>query len=226
MKNKKSQLFLTIIMAIIFSTFMTMAYAETNSFTFTVNPTEATVEAGDTVTVDLGIADIDQNSDGINSIQGDLSYDESIFEKVEISTSENNWTVTLNQLNESSRKGRFAIANIGSVKNTQKVAQLKATVKSTTQATSGIIYLNNVTSSYGTAETQSSAVNKTITVKINKKINSGTNDNITGGIINQGTVSGSSKLPQTGVSDWIIIATLIASCTAIIGYIRYKRIDK
>ena len=147
-----------------------------------------------------------------------------VFENVEISTTENNWSVTLNQLNESNRKGRFAIVNIGATKNTQKVAQLKATVKSNTTVSSGTIYLNNVVSSYGTIETVKT--NRTITVNINKQNSTGNQGNSINGVVNQGVVTGSSKLPQTGVNDWIIIAILIASLAAVIGYIKYKRVDK
>lgn len=166
MRNKLIKSLIILIMIVILSSIMTIAYAETNSFSFTVNPTEVTAEVGDTITVDLGIADIDQSSDGITSVQGELAYDENIFENVEISTSVNNWSVQLNQLNESSRKGKFVISNLSSVKSTQNVAQLKATIKSTANVSSATIYLNNVYSSYGTTDT--AKTDKTITVKINK----------------------------------------------------------
>lgn len=84
-----------------------------------MNPQESTAKPGDMVTVDLGIADIDQSSDGINAIQGDIAYDDSIFESVEIETTGENWTVKFNQSSDSELKGRFVISNMNSVKTTR-----------------------------------------------------------------------------------------------------------
>lgn len=221
MKNKKLKLLMIIIIIIALIGITTMVKAETYPFTFTVTPTEVSAKTGDTITVDLGIADIDQSTDGINAIQGDLSYDETIFENVEIITTKANWSVTFNQLSESNLKGRFVISNMNSVKDSQVVAQLKATVKSNAQASTGSIYLKNVFSSYGTTET--AKTDKTITVKITQTGTSIPQNNIVGGVVNQNTVNGSTSLPQTGINDWIIIAILVASLVAVIGYVRYRK---
>ena len=223
MKNKIIRIFILMVMAIVLLSISVISRAETYSFTFTVNPTEVTADTGETITVNLGIADIDQSTDGINAVQGDLSYDESIFENVEIITTQSNWSVTFNQLNDSDRKGRFVISNLTGSKATQTVAQLKVTIKPDIKASSSTINLNNVFSSYGTIETEKE--NKVVTVKINKKTNINTGNAIVGNVVNQNTVTGGNSLPQTGVSDWIIIAMLIAMLAAVIGYIKYKKMD-
>ena len=223
MKNKILKIFILILTIIVLLGISVISRAETYSFTFTVNPTEVTADPGETITVNLGIADIDQSTDGINAIQGDLSYDKSIFENVEIITTQSNWSVTFNQLNDSDRKGRFVISNLTGAKTTQTVAQLKATIKSGVTASSAIINLDNVYSSYGTAETEKT--NHVVKVKINQKINSNTGNGIVGNVVNQNTVSGGNSLPQTGLSDWIIIAILIAMLAGVIGYIKYKKMD-
>ena len=119
MKSKRITITIIMVMLIAFITKMTIVEAANYPFTFTVNPQETSAKAGDTVTVDLGIADIDQSSDGINAIQGDISYDDSVFESVEIVATGENWTATFNQLSDSELKGRFVINNMNSVKITR-----------------------------------------------------------------------------------------------------------
>lgn len=119
MKSKRITITIIMVMLIAFITKMTIVEAANYPFTFTVNPQETSAKAGDTVTVDLGIADIDQSSDGINAIQGDISYDDSVFESVEIVATGENWTATFNQLSDSELKGRFVINNMNSVKTTR-----------------------------------------------------------------------------------------------------------
>ena len=169
MKSKILKKCTVILIVIVLLCITIESKAETYTFTFTVNPTEVTAEPGDTVTINLGIADIDQTTDGIHAIQGNVVYDESIFEKVEIITNQSNWSVTFNQLTDSDRKGRFVISNITGTKTTQTVAQLKATIKSGTTASLGEINLNDVYSSYGSTDTEKS--NKIVKVKINQKNN-------------------------------------------------------
>lgn len=119
MKSKRITITIIMVMLIAFITKMAIVEAANYPFTFTVNPQETSAKAGDTVTVDLGIADIDQSSDGINAIQGDISYDDSVFESVEIVATGENWTATFNQLSDSELKGRFVINNMNSVKTTR-----------------------------------------------------------------------------------------------------------
>lgn len=125
MKSKRITITIIMVMLIAFITKMTIVEAANYPFTFTVNPQETSAKAGDTVTVDLGIADIDQSSDGINAIQGDISYDDSVFESVEIVATGENWTATFNQLSDSELKGRFVISNMNSVKTTRCSSTVK-----------------------------------------------------------------------------------------------------
>lgn len=122
---KSKRITIIMVMLIAFITKMTIVEAANYPFTFTVNPQETSAKAGDTVTVDLGIADIDQSSDGINAIQGDISYDDSVFESVEIVATGGNWTATFNQLSDSELKGRFVISNMNSVETTRCSSTIK-----------------------------------------------------------------------------------------------------
>lgn len=230
MKSKKIAIAIIMIMFIAFMTKMMEVEAADYTFNLTVNPLETSAKAGDTVTVDLGIADIDQSSDGINAIQGDLAYDDSVFESVEIVATGENWTAKLNQISDSDLKGRFVISNMNSVKNAGVVAQLKVKIKSDVSASKGYVYLKNIFSSYGTTDTPKT--NKTITVNITSTSNSNsgsstsnktTGTNATNGSANANT-STSSSLPKTGLNPWLGIGIIIAIIGAVIGYIRYKKI--
>lgn len=125
MKTKKIAIFTMITMFMVFIMNMSIVEAADYPFTFTVNPQETSAKAGDTITVDLGIADIDQSSDGINAIQGDITYDDNVFESVEIVATGENWTAKLNGLNDSDLKGRFVISNMNSVKATRCSSAVK-----------------------------------------------------------------------------------------------------
>lgn len=241
MENKK--ILISVIIAIIILVAMIgNVNAASYTFSFTANPTQVTAKLGDTITVNLGIADIDQDSDGINAIQGDMSYDKELFESVEIVSAGNNWAVSLNNEENNSLKGRFVISNMNSVKEAGTVAVLKAKIKSDATVTSGTINLKDVFSSYGTTET--AKTNKTITVNIEESINNPTESdkdnsteqkpttttnniqttttaNTTNTNKNNATVT---KLPKAGLSSWIIVGIVVAMIGSVIGYIRYKKL--
>ncbi len=228
MKNKK--MILTFIIATIIATVFLMytiipVNAASYPFTFTVNPEQVSAKPADTITVDLGIADIDQSSDGINAIQGDISYDENIFENVEIITAGSNWSVSLNQVTDSSLKGRFVISNMNNQKSTQVVAQLKAKIKSDVTVSTATIELKNVFSSYGSTET--AKANKTITINLNStqnQNNSPSKNKTIDTSKNNGNISPSKNLPKTGLSTWVGTGIIITIIGAITVYICYKKI--
>lgn len=234
MKNKKI-LVIIIIAIIMLISATSIVNAANYSFTFTVNPEQINANLGDTITVELGIADIDQSTDGINAIQGDLSYDDNLFESVQIVATGSNWSAKLNESSDSNLKGRFVINNMNSVKSSGVVATLTAKIKSNAQVTSGTIHLNNVFSSYGTTETDKT--NKTITVNITSQQNSGSGSSSNGSSTptktnsspktsnNNPNVATVSNLPKTGLTPWIGMGIVIAMIGAIVYYICYKKID-
>ena len=228
---KNSKIIVTLIIAIMLLVSIALPVkAASYTFTFSVNPEKVNAKPGDTITVDLGMADIDQTGDGINAIQGDISYDENIFENVEIVTAGNNWSVSLNQSADSSLKGRFVINNMSNQKNTQVVAKLKAKIKPGVTASTATIDLKNVISSYGTTET--SKTNKTVTVNIQTSSQSNTNGNNSGSknstltqkSSNAQNMAKNTNLPKAGLSSWIGVGIVVAIICAIIGFIRYKKI--
>ena len=198
-------------------------------FTFTVDPESLSAKPGDTITVDLGMADIDQSGDGINAIQGDISYDENIFENVDIVSAGSNWSASLNKSDNSNLKGRFVINNMNNQKSTQVVGQLKAKIKSGVTASTATIELKDVFSSYGNTDTSKS--NKTITVKIitsstqnsNNSNNNNSSNSVAQKTTNKENISKASNLPKTGLNSWIGVAIVLAIIGVIVGYICYKK---
>ena len=238
MKSKKMSIISVIVMIILIAS-IGCVNAANHTFTFTVSSEELTAKLGDTITIDLGIADIDQATDGINAIQGKVTYDEELFESVDIVSGGSNWSVSFNQEEGNDLKGTFVISNMNSVKNASVVAKLKAKIKSNTTVETGKIYLNDVFSSYGIEETEK--VNKTVTVDVLKQnVNPPTDDNE---IPTPNTPSGNTQtppisniqkpsnsaqkptasLPKAGLSSWITIAIVVSIIGAIVGYVKYKK---
>ena len=241
MKNKK------IVISLIISVLLMIAMignvnAANYTFTFTANPTQVTAKLGQTITVNLGIADIDQETDGINAIQGDMSYDKDLFESVEIVSAGNNWAVSLNNEENNSLKGRFVISNMNSIKEAGTVAVLRARIKADATVTTGTINLKDVFSSYGTTET--AKTNKTITVNIKAEENVPDDDqgttvpdnnntaeekptttkNNTPATNTNKTTSKVTKLPKAGLSSWVVVGIVVAVVGSVIGFIRYKKL--
>lgn len=229
-------------------------YAAEYGITFTVNPATTTAKLGDTISVDLGIADIDQSTNGINAVQGDVVYDESLFESVDLIGVGNNWSVSYNNTN-SELKGRFVLSNMNSSKETQVVARVVAKIKANATVEKGTITLKDMFSSYGSSATDKTT--KTITVNIGQSgsqedgnvidntskddKSSNTSKNTSGGTssstknntsstnpskTNTSTSSKASSLPKAGISSWIAIFVIAAIVVAIIEFIKYRKITK
>lgn len=237
--NSKKMCIISIMAIIILIVSMGYADAASNSFNITVNPQEATARKGETVTINLGISDIDQSTDGIHAIQGKLTFDETLFESVDIVSSGSNWSTQFNQEEGNAKKGNFVLTNLNSVKDAGVVAQIRAKIKSNATVDTGSIVLQDVYSSYGIEETQK--VSKTITVNIlpeeedkEPTQQEPSTQNPPSGSTQTPSTQNTQKpstttqkpttrLPKAGLSSWICIAIIVGAIGAIVGYIRYKK---
>ena len=111
----------------------------------------------------LGIDDIDQSTDGISAIEGMLKFNSDLIESVDINTS-NNWSVDINKNEGDSLKGKFVIARLGAVKESQVIARLHAKIRENATVKTGTITLQDVFSSYKDGATDKTT--KTITINI------------------------------------------------------------
>lgn len=247
MNNKKTVISL-IISVILLIAMIGNVNAASSTFSFTVSPTQITAKPGDTILVNLGVADIDQESDGINAIQGKMTYDEELFENVDIVKIDgSDWKITLNKEEGNALKGTFIMDTMSNTKESGAVAVLKARIKSDATVTTGTIKFQDVFSSYGLTETAKS--NKTITVNVEPEEDNepevpGDDNNNPANPDNPGATtqkpdtenkkpatqtpnkntSKAPSLPKAGLSSWIVVGIVVAMIGAVIGYIRYKKI--
>ena len=112
-----------------FLTSKSMAGNGTKSVDVVVTPELQRACAGDTVTLDISLENINMGDEGLNNIVGFLSYDDSIFEEVNM-TGEEDWVAELNQNKSHELYGKFAIytMKIGETAD-QSIAKLTLKLK-------------------------------------------------------------------------------------------------
>lgn len=106
--------------------------AQTHTFKANVSANVDVLKPGEEVTVTLNVSDIDMGENGINVIEGTLSYDKNVFEEIsksDIKTLEN-WATTYNDENTSSN-GKFISVNLSEgVQKDSSILSIKFKVKS------------------------------------------------------------------------------------------------
>ena len=113
-----------------------LAGGEELSFNLIASPEEARVKAGDTVTITLSVADISMGKTGLNSIVGNLEYDEDLFDEMTIEGNKNgegqaDWQIELNQIENHALYGKFCIYAIEEgVTENQDVVKMTLKLKS------------------------------------------------------------------------------------------------
>lgn len=193
-------------------------------FTFNPVPNVSEVNPGDTVKINLKISNIEAGELGINTFQCVFKYDETIFEKPEI-TSKNNWSITYNDKENSEKYGTMLAVIVASgVKTDQEIGEISLKVKSSAKGKEGNVTFSEVTTNDG----KENIIDTNKTLKISVKgegvtINNGTVDTNTytpGKIDNDATP----KIPSTGLNRIIgIIAILVGVFAAIFAYRSYKK---
>lgn len=141
-------------------------YVKASGFEFLAKANTTKLEPGDTITIDLSIADIDAGELGINTIEAVLEYDKDVFEAVMPSdfAGLNNWSITYN--NETGEnEGKFvAVIVQDGVTQDQEIGTLTLKVKEDAEAKSTNIVIKNIKTNDGTEEIPTT--DKTITLSI------------------------------------------------------------
>lgn len=243
-KNKKKEgqkkmkrvkkMIISILMIIIF---LIPGEVRADSFNLVVTANKTYVKAGEEVELTLKISNIDVKDPGINTVEGYLKYDNSIFEEVDTSSIEslNNWSITYNS-EETEEKGKFlGVIMANGVKEDQTIGKIKLKVKSGVKYTKTTITINGITSNNGEEEIKEE--DKQIVLEVgtrNTSSSGGTEENTEGNNEEESGNKGNKeenmstgRLPQTGVIErvYIAIATVV-SIFAVTMYVRYKNIDK
>lgn len=204
-----------------------------HTFKATVTPTQSTIKPGETVTISINVSDINMGTNGINTVEGKIEYDKTIFEEVKSSNiqSFSNWTTTYND-ESSTLNGKFLSVNLSAgVKENTKIFSVTFKAKQDiAKTTSTQIKFNEITSNDGIDLVSAGSKIVNITVNVDNgtvetpadNSNEKNNNTITSG--NKNTVSTSSSdktqsktiLPKAGLGKTVAIILAIG-VIAVIG---------
>ena len=119
------------------------------SFDFVANPNYSKVEAGETVTIYLGLQNLRMGENGLNNVVGYLTYDESVFEELNIEGI-NGWNFERNENEDHDMFGKFVIYTMQEgVTENQDVVQITDKLKSDLQSQTTEINFTSLKSSDG-----------------------------------------------------------------------------
>lgn len=159
MKNKGETVTLIVMILIIIILFtilgnLTISYAESEgTFKANLSTSKTILKAGEEVIVTIGVSDINMGTNGINTLEGKISYDTSIFETISSNSiqSLNNWTTTYND-ESSSLNGKFLAVNLssGTKENTSIFSVIFKVKLTITESKDTQIEFKDITSNDGT----------------------------------------------------------------------------
>lgn len=225
---KKTKKVVLIVIAILILGITSVSAA---SFKFTAAPNATTAKESETITISLKLSDIDAGELGINTFSAKLSYDQNVFDSVQV-VSKNNWSITYNNESGNESYGTLlAVLLSTGVKTDQEIGEIKLRVKEGVKAQKSNISFTSVATNDGSETINES--DKTVTIDIK---GASTNTNTTTNTIkntNTTTGSNSSKnqqeniskkpIPQTGdIGTYIFIGIVVIAAIGLIVYIRYQ----
>lgn len=250
MRNTKEILILGIIFIIIAGLLIPVK-AEGASFKSEVSASKKTIKPGDTVDVTVSVKYVDMGENGINTLEGTISYDKDIFEQVKSSDikSANNWSTTYNDEGEA-LDGKFFAATLshGIKEDTQMFTVTFKTKKDIEETITTKIEFKDLTSNDGTNLINSGT--KSVDVKIevektnppedgnntvgNNTIGNNSNGNNNGNTNNGNsginnikqqnvdTTKSNSGLPKTGKTSFIVLVIICGIILLIVFGIKVK----
>jgi len=219
--------------------FLLPTQAQANSFKLNVKADKTTINPGETVVLTLNLSDIDAGDLGINTVEGVLDYDNTIFEEItsDSITSLNNWSMKHNE-EETEYKGKFILVTLqDGVTENQDIAKITFRVKNGVENKNTSIKIKNILSNDG--NTLIEETDKEVKFEVGTVVDDSEEDDEKNEILNiTNTVTqnkievehenlSTGKLPQTGDSTlilWVAGITLIIASSIV--YIRYKKISK
>lgn len=134
------------------------------SFSVTMTPSKKVVPASTEFTVEIKVSNLDVGTNGINTLSGNLIYDENVFEKIGESNIEgrNGWSHSFNPENN----GKITLTKMSFVKTDEEVFQVtfktKAAPENTdsdeTEILKGMIQFKQISASNSASEITASDV--------------------------------------------------------------------
>lgn len=233
------------VIILILMVFLMPVYVQADSFKFNATADKTQVQPGEEVVITLNLSDIDAGELGINTVEAKLSYDTNIFEEVtqEDFKSLNNWSLTYNG-EETEQKGKILGVIIASgVTEDQTIGTITLKVKEGVEYQTTTVKLTNIATNNGTDIINEE--DKSISLEIgtapaeeepdidddsNIIIDDNTDEdtNTTINTPSSDNTQSPNKLPQTGTAMFVIILFVIITLAilTVLGYNRYKNIDK
>ena len=227
--------FLIIAMVLILIMIMTVpAFAVTN-YNVTLKADKTQVNKGDTIKVTVSLSNINVE-EGIGAFVGKLTYDDTVFEKVEQANvlGATGWgTVLYNPA-----AGYLAVERAAGdcTKENNPVMEITLKVKSNAAIKGAQIMLSEITCSTGEEDLVANDVSMQIEVKEKSVNNNNTNNNNTNNNntnknnTNSNTVKNNtankvpnSNLPHAGEENYIISTIIVLAVLGLISYIRYQK---
>lgn len=227
------KIFKLLIITTLLLAFLLPVTVKADSFNLNVTSNKTSLKQGDTVEINLNLSNINAGELGINTLEAVLEYDSNVFEEVTQSSfkSLNNWSITYNN-EDTENKGKFlAVIVVAGVKENQDIGKITLKVKNSAKDTNTTVKIKNITSNNGKQLIKEN--DKQITFKVgNPNNNTQTNTpvvntgNTSSGITVQNENLSPSKLPQTGIENYIFFICLgVLIIVAAIGYGRYRKMN-
>ena len=213
-----------LVMLVIVSSVPSFVSAAENSFKAVVSPTSAELKENDEIIITLQVKDIKMGENGINTLEGVLEYDKSIFEEVKSSSIQNigSWNTTYND-EEGSSNGKFLAMNLSNIKEDSSIFSVKLKVKSEIAETKETtVKFKGITSNDGTDLIN--VGDKTVSIKVTKE-NSEEEAENQDTKTNKDNTTSKNKLPKTGEATTIITMATVLVVSAVIFYIKMRKMD-
>lgn len=205
-----------------------------DSFQFNVKANKTSLKPGDTVELTIQLANIDIGNSGINTLEGILEYDTSIFEEVSQDSiqSLNNWSFTYNN-EDTQNKGRFLAAILAEgVTKDQEIAKITLKVKS------GVSYTNTTIKFVEIATNNEEELIKESDKQVTFEVGTKSSGNQTENTVKTNTTSNliveeqnlsQGTLPQTGskiANVFFVIGAVALIIMAVAIFIRYRKMNE
>lgn len=234
MKKSIKKLVIVLILNLIIGILLTtqvMAY----SFNMIATPSVTTIKEGETVTITLGIKDIDAGELGINTIETEIEYDSDIFEEVkqEDIKSKNNWSLTYNG---GSNGGKILgiILSSGVKEDQNSIGEINLKLKTGIKATETTIKFTKITTNNGTELITNTDKEIKLTVgSANEKANEDKDDSkekATNTEVSTNTkdiTTATTIIPAAGVKTvMIIIGVSILAISTIVCILKIKKMKQ
>lgn len=217
--NLKSKVLITVLaIVLLLSATTAVSAAETNYSVGMSLASSSKLKEGDTVVVKVNLATINAG-EGIDTITAQLNYDEDVFEALSSTsmTAGKDWTPSF----ANSTKMLTLLKN-SKVKAAETVLTITLKVKTTINVDSTTITLKDIVASGGRVVdggTGDIKVNNA-SVKISREKAPVSNT------IKDNTITNTTKLPQTGIENFGLIAIVVVALVGIFSYALYKKIAK